>query len=133
MGSGERAVVSICVRLVIASAGMVMRRPEDSSLRMERSVGRVEESFSPRSGSGNGVGGHARFFNKHAKKGLVIFKAAEVMGMPDEKPGPLPEALEAKLKGLLGRSVPLRAKVFLWEEVEGSEVPRRCGKLIAQR
>jgi len=46
-GSGERATVSICVSFVITSVGVVIRRPEDSFLRTERPVGRVEEAFPP--------------------------------------------------------------------------------------
>ena len=47
IGSGERATVSICASFLTTSAGVVMRRPDVSSLRMERSVGIVVEYLSP--------------------------------------------------------------------------------------
>ena len=46
VGSGEKATDSSCLSYLIPSAGLVIRRPEDSSLRIERSVGRMGESFS---------------------------------------------------------------------------------------
>ena len=47
MGSMERAVVSICVSCVNASDGVVTRRPNVSSRKMERSVGSLVLSVVP--------------------------------------------------------------------------------------
>jgi hypothetical protein len=46
-GSRERAIVSICVSGVNTSNGVVRRRPDLSSLRMEISVGSAELYFVP--------------------------------------------------------------------------------------
>jgi len=46
-GSGERVVVSICVSYVNTSDGVVRRRPDFSSRKMERSIGSVGLSGVP--------------------------------------------------------------------------------------
>ncbi len=45
-GAGERDTVSICASFVITSAGVAMRHPNVSPLKIERSVGNVVESLS---------------------------------------------------------------------------------------
>ena len=97
VGSGERAVVFICVSCVNNSDGVGRRRLDFSSRQMERSVGSV--GLSLRS-TEDRLEGHTRFFYKHAKKCLAKFQAAGAACLADEEAGCLPKSFEAVLRCL---------------------------------
>jgi len=83
MGSGERATAFNCVSFVITFVGVVYEAPR----RLIPNNGEID-------GEGGGVllfrrgtdvefESHTRLLDKHVKKGLAIFEASEVVGMPD--------------------------------------------------
>ena len=100
VGSGERVVVSICVSCVNASDGVVRRRLDFSSRKMERSVGSVGLSVDPSEVRRMNLRATLDCFYKHAKKCLAIFQAAEVACVVDEEAGCLPKSFEAVLRCL---------------------------------
>ena len=70
VGSGERAVVSSCGSFVATSAVVVMRRPDVSSFRIERSMGSVVEYLTPVAARRINVCATFGFFTKNRRRDL---------------------------------------------------------------
>jgi len=100
VGSGKRAVVSICVSCVITSDGAVRRRPNASSRRAERSVGSVGLSDVPSEVWRMNLRATLGFFDKHANKCYAVFQSAEVACVADEEAGCHPKSFEALMRCL---------------------------------
>jgi len=74
VGSGERAAVSISERCVNTSAGVVRRRPNVSSRKMERLVGSVGLSDVPSEERRMGLRATLGFFTNMRRRDLPYFR-----------------------------------------------------------
>ena len=80
--------------------------------------------FEPRSGLEDGFEGHTQLLYKHAKKCFAVLKAVEIMGVPDQVVGRLPEASKEGLKSMLGGTAWLGSR---FSRVKSPSVSRSLG------
>jgi hypothetical protein len=124
MEYGERATVFVCVSFVIASAGVAMRSPENSSLKMERSVGRVGESFPPVVVRRMDIRATLPLLTNMRRRVLPYFRRRRLRARRMRSRVAFQRPLKQVWRAYAG-GVPLCIKFLPVDETKGFEIPKR--------